>query len=244
VGSSRVQRSINPNLLFNGNKTENIYNVSVASSTFFHNIVFSEYLINNFKPKDIYIELSPIIYNLNPAHIKFKINNLPYIRRYLHIIDLFDFAESYIFYWINLKDTLKNIVFPNQNLADTIGFISNDQNGYKKTDSFLKKKDLELNFNQDISRHKELIRVLMHLAKENNTKIHFFLPLTYRKQLEKEIVVTVYQSLAKELKINYSEDFLKQISKPEYLYDNLHLNTKGAVVTSAYFKENYFQPRK
>ena len=120
------------------------------------------------------------------------------------------------------------------------GYIFSDKNNYHTTDSFLKMVDLERKTDQDLSEYYDLISHLNQVAKKHNTKIHFFLPLTFNKKQERDIVSTVFQFLSDEQKVKYTTGFLNSISNANNLRDKNHFNNKGAKVMTNYFKKTYF----
>lgn len=242
IGSSRVQRGIDPQLL-NDNKEENkIYNFGISSSTFFHNIILAKHLIIKHKAKELFIELSPIIHSYHPApeSLNMGITSMTAAIKYLSINGYIEYVESYLFTRLSLKTTLKKLIQYNGDSLDKIGYRFNDKNKYYTTDSFLKIEDLEMKTDDDLSEYFDLILQLTQLAKKQNTKIRFFLPLTFQRKQEREIVSTIFNRLPNEQKVKYTEDFLNSISNADNLYDKNHFNNKGAKIMTTYFKNAYF----
>jgi hypothetical protein len=115
-----------------------------------------------------------------------------------------------------------------------IGFNSVDKNTSYSTASFLKISDINVVTSQfiNLSEYKKIIDYLNTSAKKLNTQIIFFLPLTYQRQAEKEIVIPLYNSLPPDMKLEYTEDFIQSLTNGQYLLDKIHFNSAGAEVYS------------
>jgi hypothetical protein len=248
VGSSRVKNGIDPTLLNQNNSKVKAYNFGVNGSTFYHNIIFSKYLIKNFNPKELFIELSPINYKIHIIHLDYNIDiiSLDYNIDIISLINLLapltdniKTAEDFLFRKLSLRNSMRNLIYQDS-IKDDIGYNYINENNYFTSESFLTIGDLYKKQNIDISAHINLIIDLKALAKKHDTKIRFFLPLTFNKIEEREIVSAVFQSLSKEDKVEYTNEFLTKISNSENLKDKNHLNSKGAKIMTTYFKKNYF----
>ncbi|PWA10209.1 hypothetical protein DB891_05800 [Flavobacterium laiguense] len=235
IGSSRVQRGIDHQLLNKKNKGDKAYNLGISGATFIHNITLAEHLILHCNAKKLFIELSPIIYSFHPVHESLNVNR----SKIMKIYNL-DYIEFYLFSKLNLRSSLKKIVTPSNNISKEYGYVFGNQNNYHKTKSFLKIEDLEKNWNSDVSKYFDIISNFNKIALKHNTKIYFFLPLTFRKEKEREIVSTIYQLLPNNQKVIYTEHFINSIHDPDYLFDENHFNYKGAKIMTSYFKEMYF----
>lgn len=248
VGSSRVQRGIDPERL-NQNK-DRIYNVGISGSTFFNNVMLAEHLINEAKPKELFIELSPIIYTFSEAQNLMGVmpsSAFRYLLFYnsIHLKETIDIAEMILFYNLSVKENIKRVfiskkIMSPKNSIYHIGYINGEDNNYSYNDSFLQLKNLETKYNVDISDYSYFISNLTQLADKHNVKIRFFLPLTFKRQAEREIVSTVYQSLPSGMKVKYSKAFIDKISHSENLADKNHFNNKGAEIMTDYFRRLYF----
>lgn len=248
VGSSRVQRGLNPEQI-NQNE-DRIYNVGISGSTFFNNVMLAEHLINNAKPKELFIELSPIIYTFSEAQNSMGVRPSSAFRYLLiynsiHLKETIDIAEMILFYNLSVKENIKRVliskkIVSSQNSIYHIGYVNGEDNNYFHNDSFLQLKNLETKYNVDISEYSYFISNLTQLADKHNVKIRFFLPLTFKRQAEREIVSTVYQSLPSGMKVKYSKAFIDKISHSENLVDKNHFNNKGAEIMTDYFGKLYF----
>lgn len=243
IGSSRVKYEINPN--FFKQKSIPIYNLGIPLNTFFNNVMIAEHLIKNAKPKELFIELSPIIYNHINAQKDLGIKTesaFKHLLRYnsLHIKEALNFAEIYLFEKISLKNNFEKLVSSPSNTKNLIGYVNITKNEYFKNDSFLNLNDLVKKYPTDISEYTYYIKYLDQLAQKNNVKIHYFLPLTFKHNEERQIVCTVYQSISDDKKVKYSEDFIKSICHSNYLSNKNHFNYKAAIIMTNYFEKLYF----
>lgn len=248
IGSSRVQYGINPVQLNQIKKP--IYNVGISAATFFNNVMLAEHLMQTSKPKELFIELSPIIYTFSSAQktlgVK-PVNALKHLIRLnsFHLKEILDILEIILFDSLSLKDNLKKIfISTKSNLSESnsiyFGYKPKSLNYYFGRNSFLQVNNLETKYNVDISEYTYYISYLTLLADKHNVKIRFFLPLTFNRQEEREIVCTVYQSLPDELKVKYTSEFIEKIRQPQYLFDKNHFNNKGAAIMTDYFDKLFF----
>lgn len=234
IGSSRVQQGIDPQLLNTSIKGDSVYNIGISGATFIHNINLAKHLILNCNAKKLFIELSPIIYSFHPVHESLNINTFK-----INEIYNLDYIELYLFSKLNLRHYLKNKLAPKQTSKE-YGYVFSDQNNYHKTNSFLKIQDLDKKWNSDVSEYFDIISNLNKIAINHNTKIYFFLPVTFKRERERAIVSTIYQLLPNNQKVIYTEHFINSIHNTNYLADENHFNYKGAKIMSSYFKEMYF----
>ncbi|MDY8137649.1 hypothetical protein [Aquimarina sp. 2201CG5-10] len=243
VGSSRVQKSINPEILRKNFNNKNIHNVGISGSTFLSNCILAEYLIKKQKSSTIFIELSPVIPKLATGLIKFsdevnldllksfnQFNKYENVRKKL--FNTLNVLNHYSFSKLTVKENIKEVLGqPNLNDEKRLmGFVSVNENNFNSTTPFITYKEINSSFkqNEELNTHKNYINHLLKLGKQYNSKVVFFLPVTYRNQKEKNIVIPLFQELPDSLKIKYSEKFIKTITDSKYLSDNNHLNNIGA----------------
>lgn len=260
IGSSRVQKSINPKILREHFQNKNIYNLGVSGSTFLSNCIFADFLMKKSAPKILFIELSPIIPDLPSEFIDFsskenihllcsieKLTKKESFRKRL-ILKL-DIINHYFFKKILLKENLKKILRFNVNNKEKLaGFVSSAENNYNSITPFLRYKELNsYKTNNDLSSYHNYINHLFKSGNQHNTKIVFFLPITYNKKAEKDIVIPIYNSLPDSSKIKYSKEFISSIINPAFLSDSNHLNGLGAEKYTTMllpYLENYFTGKK
>lgn len=234
LGSSRVQQQFDPRLWQDSVPCE-VINLGVMSSTFLHNVIMAEHIIDKYQPKKLLIELSPSIHNLNQTHLALNLNKAELTWKYFNIMECIEATDNYMFYYGNLKSSMKNLAIGEPQKLH-YGFSYTDQNQCDSTSSFLRFDDIQNPKDIDISEHRELVERLDTKANKANVEVVYFLPLTFKRQLERDLVVAVYHSLPENQRINYTEDFIQDVSKSEYLFDNNHFNAKGAEVVTNYFK--------
>lgn len=239
IGSSRVQYGINPRIISQCRKNKNIYNLGISSSTFKQNLILCDYLIRNSKIDKIYIELSPIseigFENIMSTQSLFGLTFFD-IFKFSNSRDYYLILKTFFFNMLSLKNEFKDYFLKSDSSA--FGYITTDENSFHTKSSFLRVNDLEKPYSFDITEHQNLIFNLLKLAKSNNVQIGFFLPFTFRKDKERAIVISIYNSLPKSLKVPIDYQILNQISDPIYLKDKNHFNNKGAVIYSKLFCEN------
>ncbi|TSE08637.1 hypothetical protein [Aquimarina algiphila] len=243
IGSSRVQKSINPELLKVHFDNENIYNMGISASTFLSNCALAEFLIINKKPKVLFIELSPILPELPEGLLKFSdevdfdvfrsINSLnKHESIHQKILINLNQLNNYTFSKISLKDDLKKILGlkDQQSNKRAMGFVSLKGNSFNSTSKFITYREIN-SFQRKSNKsnsHENYINHLLELGIKKNTKIVFFLPITYQREKEKSITVPIFNMLSDSLKIKYSEKFIAEITKAKYLSDSNHFNNIGA----------------
>jgi hypothetical protein len=242
IGSSRVQRGIDPKILNDHSNETKIYNLGISGSTFLHNLILAEHMIEKYKAAELFIELSPIQFKINDTHTMLGIVDFFSIIKNANVNNFFETMESYLFQKFSLRNSIKQIILPNNN-ESAFGYVFASQNSYDKTDSFLKIEDLGFNSNYDITSYSKLISELNKVAFKNHTKIRYFLPLTFKREEERKIVTAVFNSLASEQKVFYTNEFLESIRNSDNLFDKNHFNDRGAKIMTLYFKSKYFSKR-
>ncbi|WP_109300416.1 hypothetical protein [Aquimarina sp. AU474] len=261
IGSSRVQKSINPAILREKFHNQNIYNLGISGSTFLSNSILTDFLIQNHTPKVIFVELSPIIQELSTGLIQFADEAELDIFKSIHELNKkenvlkktrigINTLNSYVFAKNPLKKDIKRIlgVHHQKRNKKIVGFVPLDQNNFESTTPFITFNEINsLSIkNKDLSSYHNYINYLLELSSKHNTKLIFFLPITYKNNKEKNIVIPLYNSLPDSIKIKYSKKFIKNITNTKYLYDNNHLNNKGAekyTYLLCSLIENYFTPK-
>lgn len=243
LGSSRVQRMINPQILQEHFNNKNIYNTGISSSTFLSNCILADYLIRNQTPKVLFIELSPITPELPNGLIKFSnevnldiIKSINSLNKHQNIrqkilLNL-NSLNSYFFFKTSLKEYIKNILDQNskESKIRLMGYISLNENNFYSTSPFITYKEINRSSrkNKNISSYQQYINHLLKLGNQYNSKIIFFLPVTYKKEKEKDIVIPLYNSLPDSIKIEYSKDFFESITHSKYLLNSNHFNSLGS----------------
>jgi len=233
VGSSRIKNSINPNLF---NNSEKVMNFGISGSTFFHNMIVTEYLITEYKPKFIYIELSPIHYTRHTMIQNLKIPISSFMKNKMKFGIQIKSLDNILFSKMNLKNLFKKIF--NLKVPSLVGFQPTYESNYSKKDSFLEPEDFHKNYGIETKDHEELINYISKIAQQNNTTIKYILPITFFRDDELKIDMSVYNILPEKSKVIYSKCFIDKISNTNYLYDKNHLNIFGSKVMTNYINQN------
>ena len=247
VGSSRVQSSINPENVEKIFTKGKIANLGMSSSLFISNCILTSSIINS--NKGVYfIELSPDFIEFSKGLILFTEERSITLLKELD--DLFQNENRYnaILYKLKLLKKYYSNQFSIQGKLKHLFIESKDTIvGYKvhKKISKINTVSSFLTYDEIYNNKTELrsisynnyINYLMKLGKKHDSKIIFFLPVTSKTPEEKKIIISVFNSLHDSLKISFSKEFLKKISKSDYLYDRNHLNSEGARVYSKWLGE-------
>ncbi|WP_152537390.1 hypothetical protein [Aquimarina pacifica] len=241
IGSSRVQRSINPEIIKKYFKGIDFQNLGISGSTFLGNCILSEHLLKKESPKVLFIELSPIKPKLSQHFIHFStkanlnifesINTFNSTNSQEQLLFNLNILNDYLFSRVSLKHDGRDLMQLNKSKKkSTIGFISTDENSHNSILPFLKYEDLETTKykNENIDIYLKYMSYLEALSKQTNSRVIFFLPVTYKKEKEKNLLIPIYNKLPNHLKLKYSEDFFQEITNSSYLLDKNHFNSKGA----------------
>ncbi len=243
IGSSRVQKSVDPNNIKSTLGTQNIFNIGISGATFLENTILADYIIKTPNRKVLFIELSPILSSFSKTSIQFyDTNNMtPFKTLNLLTNSLslskrlnfnFNIYNSYLFSKIAIREDIKNLINPQLDIDNRIlmGYSPVIKNDTKSLSSFLTYQEMMVTDYSSVNfkNHYGYIDHLINLSKKHNTKIVFFLPLTYRSQKEKNIVIPLFRSLPKNMKLEYSKKFLDSMRNPKYLSDINHFNEAGA----------------
>ena len=246
IGSSRVQYSLDPQIIQAYYSGFNTYNLGMSHSNFLGNCILADYIMQTVGHKILLIELSPLYEELPEGLFLLlsmaKINQTQkaiqlagnYSSKHFNII--LNNLNQKLSFSIFLNRGIKNIFFFNteKTTAKLIGFNSVDKKTSYSTASFLKISDINVVISSfvNLSEYKKIIDYLNTSAKKLNTQIIFFLPLTYQKQVEKEIVIPLYHSLPPHMKLEYTDDFIQSLTNSQYLLDKIHFNSAGAKIYS------------
>jgi hypothetical protein len=231
IGSSRTAQSINDQLI-NDACQFNVTNYGMSGATLYHNFHLANKIIEQQKPNAIYVELSPIIYTYNLSMDHYNLLNYDYISGF-PLQQQGDLLMAAISRRINISSTLKNLYFGTSD--NFLGYVPSQQNDYRDIDSFLKSTRLTSDLKIDTSEYHHLISNLLEQASEKDVTVKFYLPFTFLRKKERFLVKQLFNELATEHKVDYSDEFFKKLVDSKHLRDKNHLNSKGAQVVSEYF---------
>lgn len=257
LGSSRIQRSVNSQLIQDSLSTWQVYNVGLLGNTLAQNLYLAQYIKNLPGDKVVFIELTSYMVNYPEtfktaveylelpdfpnSYYKFLEKPLPPSKNY-GFLD--DFEKAFWNTMIQNQNAIKGIVFrEDYNGYDEIGFSPTNRNDIVTQESFLSQEDL-LAFAScplDVNIYGKVNQVLK-TQKQNEFKVVFLLPITCNDKAEFEVKVPVFNKIPKEAKWEYEEQFLQDITNSKYLENKNHLNSLGAYVYSQglvkYIKSN------
>ncbi|MBT1705391.1 hypothetical protein [Chryseosolibacter indicus] len=251
IGSSRVQKGIDPLIITNGYDNVKVFNWGITSGTFLNNCIVADFAIKQPGQKVVFIELAPLVDVLPDGLFNFATHTrLDLFGSVLTLTANQSFSEQsmlmlkiindYFYKCITVRNEVKHIightagVKVNDDYEKWIGFSPSNRNGHYTTRSFLTSQEINncrLN-SINLVKYQVMISYLEGLAKSNNSRVVFFLPITSMKQAEKNIVIPLYHTLPDSMKLEYSSQFLQQMADAEYLLDINHLNRKGATTYS------------
>lgn len=259
IGSSRVKRSIDPKEVKKIFKNRGIINLGINSSVFISNCLLTESIMKIHNGV-FFIELSPALFKLsngivmlsNEINIDIENSAKQLFQKessydgYLHLLKIYkNKLSSELAYELDYKRKIRSLFFDDTEFRELPGFISIEvANNINSISSFLTYNELVTlkKTKVNLDNYKIYINHLMDLSVKYKSKIVFFLPLTYKKKEERDIVIPLYQMLPDSMKIKYSEKFLNEITNSDYLQDIIHLNSNGAKVYSQwlgkYLNEN------
>ncbi len=247
IGSSRVDMSIDKTIMDSAFTEHNFFKLGITGSTFLGNSIIAEKIIKTTGHKIICMELSALLNELPESVIQSSGSRTQALKAALRITQeqsiaeksmmLMDILNQQFFSAASIKGDIIKLFAKMQNVKveqERKEFDPHKKNNLKDNSSFLKYTDLSQSIVRadNLIKYKQIIEYLNRLAERHHAELIFFLPLTYNKQSERDIVLSVFNQLPASMKLGYTNHFLQEISKPEYLYDKNHLNKEGAITNS------------
>ena len=248
TGTSRMKCAVNDSLLNDQGSNNRFFNAGLGYGTFISNVVLANKLMSSIDSPVIFIELSvangrmPYTFSLvsEPAN---TVSSMWPLLRKTNFTDVYHiygpFAEHYFIDYINLKPYLK-LYKSNFMLADFFGQLKKYNVLQYNPQSFLTESEIKnAGFKNVIvpESYRTIIKELITKAHETNSHIFFVLPISISNAEEKKRLLDIYSIIPEKNKLSYSSSFLKKISDPAYLADEIHLNIKGADIYTNYIKE-------
>ena len=243
IGSSRVQKSIDPNIIGGRYNNYLVSNLGMQGGNFLSSCVMADFVLKqNYGHNILFVELSLNMDELPKGVFKYSLPSKPSPSSSILSLTgnqsipeqsmlLSNVINRQLFYSLSIGDDVREIIGLKSNGGDQlIGYHPYEKNDWHDTNSFLSWNDIKTEGvnSIDISQYMYKINYLKMLAEDNNARIVFFLPVTYISEFEKSIVIQIYRTLPATMKLEYSESFLKKITRAEYLGDRNHLNIHGA----------------
>ena len=248
IGSSRVQKSVNPKLLQDYFRNFQVINLGISGGNFLSNCVMAEIVLKRPGNKVVFIELAPILDELPDAlysvasqttdfspsgSARAFATNRSYAEQSTLMLTI---LNRELYKSVTIREELFDILGFNVRKSNSnwIGFDPYDKNECEDARSFLTWQEIhsETEVAVDLSKYAAMISRLELLANEGDSRIVFFLPITIRERLEKRIILPLYRTLPDSMKLEFTPGFLSGLSQPGFLGDENHLNRRGAEVYS------------
>jgi hypothetical protein len=242
IGSSRVQKSIDPEIIRNHYGNFQIFNVGISGGSFLSSCVVADFMIRRQGHKVLFIELAPLLDELPDGLFTLSSQTgLSASRPVIALTESQSFSEQsmlimkivndQLYKSITVGNEVRNVIRYKINHDDDklVGFNPYDKNDCRTVNSFLTWDEINTRpvHSIDLTKYNAMINYLEDLAETNDAQIVFFLPITSKGQ-ETSIIIPLYRALPDSIKLKFPTSFLKQMEKAEYLGDESHLNRRGA----------------
>lgn len=240
IGSSRIRRGINPSILEKHFKNYHAHNLGISGGTFLTNYILADYILTETKAQILFVELSPIKADFTPFSSRL-FNQLDIsLSRSLDEIKIESWSANIRLYlevynsqfvnMLSLNEIVKSLHGNNQNF-ETFGFLKNDDSDVVDSSSILKFNELSVNKPKyNLKQYEQMINALTTKANSYEKKIMFLIPLTFRKDEEKDIVIPLYLTIANEHRVVLDSALIDHISDKKYLLNVNHFNSDGAAI--------------
>jgi len=239
IGTSRVQRSISPATLKGDLPHYNFINLGLSSNSFLYGCrAASNLMKQDSGRKIIFIELTGLA--LLPTDSYYRLLTLEdvgeVVKQHLSVRCTPEDVRGLLFFLFSIHGDIKKIVYPRLNLngEPAIGFM-NDARDAGSLEAMLTpaRYTIKPAISPDVlAMYMNVIHHLQQEAEEKGNEIQFILPLMIWEESEFIVDMSVFNQLPEEMKWTYSDEFLTRMYTGKYLSDQLHLNTKGAIVYS------------
>lgn len=247
IGSSRLQKSLDPKILQDHFANFQIMNLGISGSNFLSNCVMAEIVLQRPGHNILFIELAPILEEL-PDGVYRAASQTAFSP--LASVYAFTANQSYpeqsrlmlnilnreLYKSVTIREEVFDLAGYSVDVQKTnwIGFDPYDKNEWHDSNSFLTWQEINAAHpvTVDLEKYSAMISRLDVLAKRKGCRIVFFLPITVREPVEKHIILPLYHTLQDSMKFEFTSDFMSMITQSAYLGDQNHLNRKGAEVYS------------
>ena len=241
IGSSRVQKSIDPAIINAHYNRFRVFNLGVSGGSFLSNCVMADFIIRQPGHKILFIELAPLLEELPDGVFTFsRQHGLSPSQAVLALTEKQSFPERSMLIMNTINHQVFKAVSVWREAREAIGYKTEpdvslgyqpyDRNNSDGTASFLSWNEINGASAEPIGleRYQVMIGYLEGLAKRNNSRVVFFLPVTIPTKVERSIVIPLYHSISDTMKLGFPAPFLEHIAREEYLGDANHLNRQGA----------------
>lgn len=246
LGSSRTQYSTNPHIVAAISGCDKTYNLGLSSGTFLSHGIMAEFVMHRPGYKILVIELSSYLANLQESVFQFAkqtgfdpiqaAHRITATQPILNQLDLeANLLNNRVRGFFDLREDVKMLVGYRVPANDSwIGFQTSPNERPRVNSSVIGWSEIHAKQSHaiDLRPYREIIDYLERVASTNHSKLIFLLPLNYRTRAEKEVVVSLFQSLPDSNRLHYDKEFLDHMANSDFQADLIHLNERGAVVYS------------
>lgn len=236
IGTSRVQQSIDPEILKADLPDNNFLNLGITNNSFLYSCKVASNLMKEGPRKKIFIELTGLA--LPPSDSYYLLLHttdvLDVLKQHLSIQCTTEDISGLLFYMFNIHSDLKKVVYASLDIYSRpeIGFMPNNRTYTGAMEGMLTPQSFAIIPPMDSTipdAYLAIIDQLQKEAKETESEIQFILPLTIVNASEFDIDMSVFARLPDDMKWTYSTEFLHDMKKQQYLSDEYHLSYAGAV---------------
>ncbi|CAM4196792.1 hypothetical protein EWU23_04935 [Cytophagaceae bacterium 50C-KIRBA] len=247
LGSSRIQRSVNPQVLAQALPNWRMYNLGLIGNSLAQNLFIAEYLKTLPGNKVVFIELTSFIPNFpdsfKQAGEQLKIPHFPsayfsFVGKEEHQNKDITYLENMeVQFWerlIQCQNLLKSVIYQNDfNGYEEIGFSSTNRHDVFSTNSFLTTEDLHYLAHGPVDKimHDRVNQALKKQVPQA-FKIVFLLPVTSPEKLDFKRKIPTFNKIAGDSKWVYDEQFLREMANSANLENRNHMNSRGAYIYS------------
>lgn len=237
IGTSRVQQSIDPEILKVAVPHNNFINLGISNNSFLYSCKVASNLMKE-RPgkKVIFIELTGLA--LPPSDSYYLLLHttdvVDVIQQHLSIQCTTEDVSGLLFYMFNIHSDLKKVVYASMDIYSEpeIGLMKNNRDYAGSMEGLLTPQSFAIKPRIDSTipdAYLDIIDQLRKEAEETESEVQFILPLTIVNASEFDVDMSVFTQLPDDLKWSYSEEFLHDIKNQQYLSDEHHLSYRGAV---------------
>ncbi len=244
LGSSRIMKSVNPNVLNDSLPDWETINFGMSGNSLAQNLYFAQFLSKMPGKKVLFIELTkfksemPISFTytakvLGLPDFPFSYYQYTYVNQ--DFKSKFEHTEKMFWDWITKQQMgIKGLISGEIDQSYKImGYTPVYESNYPHHDSFITRQDL-VTYSKgkvDLEIWKR-IEEIIKLQVKGHLKVVFLMPLNYKSKDELALQIPIYSTLPSSLKWEYDDLFLKDIKKAKYLEDRNHLNYQGSLIYS------------
>ncbi|RYY53739.1 MAG: hypothetical protein EOO09_16920 [Chitinophagaceae bacterium] len=257
IGSSRVQLSVDTAVIQRETGKTNVHNVGLSGSTFMTNCFVAMEMMKSDQPKVLFIELSAMLADMPVDKFRrsdsldaamYRTAKLFYRDRGLQDnlllrAEFFNRAISErLFYYDQLRTAFSA---GNPGMRLNYGYVATPGPGIESDKSILRWAEFDEFHNPPAVReYNSYFNRLYKAAAASNTRIVFFMPLTFGSDMERNLVIPVYNSLPETARISVTRALVDSLGDRKYLASANHFNAAGAAIYSRWLGNELVRMRK